>query len=101
MDISGRPPLQHGSFVSINTEDMWEGEGTAKIKEHFYYSSLFTYASRSNIKDYFSCPQSMCSWTEESECMLHPYNTDQAIYSSETRLPDVGTNVTVKVMSCV
>lgn len=28
MDISGRPPLQHGSFVSINTEDMWEGEGT-------------------------------------------------------------------------
>ena len=27
MDISGRPPLQHGSFVSINTEDMWEEEG--------------------------------------------------------------------------
>ena len=81
MDISGRPPLQHGSFVSINTEDMWEGEGTAKIKEHFYYSSLFTYASRSNIKDYFSCPQSMCSWTEAlrslSVCYIHTIQTKQ------------------------
>ena len=74
MDISGRPPLQHGSFVSINTEDMWPGLGTARIKEPFYYSSLFTYASRSNIKDYFSCPQSICVFVYvESGCMLYCY----------------------------
>ena len=81
MDISGRAPLQHGSFVSINTEDVRPRRGVAEIKEHFYYSSLFTYASRSNIKDYFSCPQSMCSWTEAlrslSVCYIHTIQTKQ------------------------
>ena len=103
MDISGRPPLQHGSFVSINTEDMWPGPGTARIKEPFYYSSLFTYASRSNIKDYFSCPQSMCMWSLAScyNCTIATWTFRTKQYCCGTTNPDVGSNVTVKVMSCV
>ena len=99
MDISGRPPLQHGSFVSINTQDMWPGldKGAfllfipiylcVQIKHQrlFFLSAIYMYVY---VRVWVNV--TIVTWT---------FRTQQ--YCSETTNPDVGTNVTVKEMSCV